>query len=415
MKRFHRRDLLKAGAAFTAAMCVPFSAGPALALGAPKKLVLVLASGGWDTTYALDPKPGSTIVDAPEGTVETIGGIPLLTHAERPSVKAFFEKYSGLSVVVNGMQVRSFVHSDCIKRVLTGTPSDQNPDLGAIAAFEHGKELPVPYLVLGNSSLSGPLASITGRAGMSNQLAALLAPDPAESLFSPTFVPSDGERGLVKKYLDASAERFRATRGAQAANAKEIDAYVKSIERQGLLRNFAKARGGFGARDYTPNLDVQVSLALDALEGDLCHSVLLELNDWDTHQDNTRQSEKYEKFFQGLGALAAGMEQRKLLDHSLVVVLSEMGRTPKLNASAGKDHWPVTSALVFGAGIAGGRVLGSTDDSLGAVSVDFATGQPKSDGKQIQTGNLIAAVLQMVGVEPEPHLPGMEPLHALAG
>jgi hypothetical protein len=413
MKRLHRRELLKAGAAFAAAMAVPWSAAPALALGAPKKLVLVLASGGWDTTYALDPKPGSTIVDAPEGTLETVGGIPLLTNADRPSVKAFFEKYASISVVVNGMQVRSFVHSDCVKRVLTGTPSDQNPDFGAIVAFEHGKELPVPYLVLGNSSLSGPLASITGRAGMSNQLAALLSPDPAMTLLPPGFVPTDGERAVVRKYLDASAERFRATRGMQAANAKEVDAYKKSIERQGLLRDFAKARGGFGERDYTPNLDVQVSLALDALEGDLCHSVMLELSDWDTHQDNARQAEKYEAFFQGLDTLALGLEQKNLLDQTLVVVLSEMGRTPKLNASLGKDHWPVTSAIVFGGGVKGGRVLGATDDSLGAMSVDLATGAAKADGKQIQTGNLIAAVLEWVGVDPAPHLPGMEPLHAL--
>jgi uncharacterized protein (DUF1501 family) len=91
-----------------------------------------------------------------------------------------------------------------------------------------------------------------------------------------------------------------------------------------------------------------------------------------------------------------------------------MGRTPKLNANRGKDHWPVTSTLVYGAGVRGGRVLGQTNDRLDAVSLDLATGAPNPQGKQLQTANLLGGILELVGVEPGAYLEGVEPFRALA-
>ncbi len=63
-----------------------------------------------------------------------------------------------------------------------------------------------------------------------------------------------------------------------------------------------------------------------------------------------------------LAALFADLNERGLLDTTLVVVMSEFGRTPTVNAAAGRDHWPWTqSVLLAGAGIPGGRVYGATD------------------------------------------------------
>jgi uncharacterized protein (DUF1501 family) len=112
-------------------------------------------------------------------------------------------------------------------------------------------------------------------------------------------------------------------------------------------------------------------------------------------------------------SLAQELETRKLFDNTVVFVLSEMGRTPKLNQSAGKDHWPVTSALVFGAGVAGGRVIGATDNQLGAQSMNLTTGAVDASGKQLQTGNLVAGVLALAGVDPSSYFPSVEPLHAI--
>jgi uncharacterized protein (DUF1501 family) len=106
------------------------------------------------------------------------------------------------------------------------------------------------------------------------------------------------------------------------------------------------------------------------------------------------------------------LEREALLDHTLVAVVSEMGRTPRLNGDNGKDHWPVTSALLLGAGVRGGRVLGATSGDLDALSIDLHSGVPSLDGKQLQAPNFVAGVLEALGIDPEPFAPGVEPFRA---
>ena len=407
-----RRNLLRAGGAVLTTAALPQLTDTARAAAPPRNLIVVLNSGGWDVTYALDPKPGASRIDVPLGEHKRIGQIDILSHAARPSVDAFFERYGALTALIRGVQVRSFIHNDCTKRILTGTPSDQNADFAAIAAHELGRELPVPYLVLGNSALSGPYAALTGRAGTTNQLSSLLAPDGYFITPAP-YAPSEQEESLVRRYLAASADRLAATRGRSAANRRQIEAFQRALEQNALLRDFARTRGGFGKPDYTPDLKVQIEVATSALEGGLCHAAMLETSGWDTHDDNTQQHALHETLFGNLLLLAQTLEQKALLSRSVVVVLSEMGRTPKLNAGGGKDHWPVTSALVFGAGVRGDRVIGGTDEQLGALSVNLQSGAVESAGKQLQTGNLAAGVLRLVGIDPSTHFPCVEVLDAL--
>lgn len=415
-----RRELIRGGIAAAALSTIPSALRVARAdgHGQVRHLILVLNYGGWDTTYALDPKPGLPMIDAPEGEIRTFADIPIWTHASRPSVTSFFERWADRTAIVNGVQVRSFVHSDCIKRVLTGGPSETAPDLGAIAAFELGRDLPVPYLSLGSQARSGALAAITGRVGTTNQLSALIDPEAAYPVPGAGFVPAPGlspsanEESTVRAFLEASAARLRATRGQRGYNARRIDDFVRSLERADLLRRFAAEGGGLGARDYTLALNVQVPLAVRALRDGLSHTVLMEMPNWDTHTDNARQSPMHEALFGSIGALCAELEANALLDDTLVMVLSEMGRTPKLNADGGKDHWPVTSVMLVGGGVRGGRTYGGTTDELGALSLDMASGAVDPAGTQLQASNLVAGILAATGVDPEPYLPGVEVFHA---
>jgi uncharacterized protein (DUF1501 family) len=67
-------------------------------------------------------------------------------------------------------------------------------------------------------------------------------------------------------------------------------------------------------------------------------------------------------FDQAFASLLTDLDQRGLLAETLVVAMGEFGRTPKLNTRGGRDHWPrAFSAVVAGAGIAGGQVIGSSD------------------------------------------------------
>jgi uncharacterized protein (DUF1501 family) len=322
--------------------------------------------------------------------------------------------------VVNGVQVRSFVHTDCIKRVMTGSPSETTPDMGAVAAYELAPELPVPYLALGPQARSGPLAAITGRTGTTNQIMALVDPEQAYSglrgyTADPGMQPTGRESDLVQAFLAAGAERMRATRGQRGYNQRRIEDFVKSLERADRMARFVRDGASFGGREYTLALDVQVPLAVQALRDGLSHTALLQSGySWDTHTMNTQQSDYHQGLYTSLDMLMTQLQEGDLLDDTMVMVFSEMGRTPKLNEQAGKDHWPVTSCMFLGAGVRGNRVLGGTTDELGAMSMSLETGALDVRGKQLQSGNLVAGVLDAVGVDTEAYLPGVEAFRGFA-
>ena len=90
---------------------------------------------------------------------------------------------------------------------------------------------------------------------------------------------------------------------------------------------------------------------------------------WDTHADNFRslKNSLMPRVDQALPALLMDLEERGLLDSTLVVWLTDFGRTPKINSASGRDHWASAGfAIMAGAGIPGGSVIGRTDREGGA-------------------------------------------------
>ncbi len=113
---------------------------------------------------------------------------------------------------------------------------------------------------------------------------------------------------------------------------------------------------------------------------------------WDSHTDNFGQLRKYllPQADQSLSALIEDLDQRGLLDSTLVVALGEFGRTPTINASAGRDHWPdCYSILLAGGGIRGGSVWGSSD-AIGAY--------PETD--PVTPADLAATIYWRFGLDP---------------
>ncbi|HWO23746.1 MAG TPA: DUF1501 domain-containing protein [Kofleriaceae bacterium] len=409
----NRRDLLKYAGAAGALSMLP-ARGPALgrarAAGDGRRLLLVCAQGGWDTTYALDPKAQSAVCDVPAGAVQQFGELDVFTDGSRPNVTAFFAKYAPLTAVVRGISVASVAHRECLKRMATGTRSETNADMGALIAHDLGNDLPLPYLILGDTAFTGPYAVSAGRVGATNQIIALL--DPAQAYPTngrPQFTTTAAEDALLARYAAASIDRVRATRGQAGYNLRRTSDFLESIERGARLR---EVRAGFGTRGRTLLLDSQVDLALDALAQDISQAVMLNTRlGWDTHDTNTDQAGFHETTFLGLSRLLDGLAARPgrragttMLDDTVVVCFSEFSRTPKLNAAAGKDHWPVTSAMVMGAGVRGSRAYGATTAGVEAMPIDLATGAPRPDGITLMHGHFVAGVLALCGVDPLAHL-----------
>ena len=407
----NRRDLFKVAGAAGALSLIPqtrrlFADSPV----AKKRLVRVLAQGGWDTTYALDPKTQSAKIDVPAGARQMFGNLDVFTDASRPSVTTFFQKYAEISAVVRGISVASVAHNECVKRMATGTRNETNPDMGAIVAHDNGNMLPLPYLVLGDTAFTGQYAVSAGRVGATNQIIALL--DPAQAYQTngrAPFVTTGAEDALLAKYANASADRVKATRGALGYNRKRVDDFVESIARGKRLQ---AVRDGFGARGRTLSINSQVDLALDAFTRDISQAVMINTRlQWDTHDTNSDQAGMHETAFAGVSRLVDGLAARSgstagstMLDETVVVVFSEFSRTPKLNAALGKDHWPVGAAVVIGAGVRGGQAYGATDDGMQGETIDFATGAPKAGGLTVMTSHFVAGVLKLCGVDPIEHL-----------
>jgi arylsulfatase A-like enzyme len=96
-------------------------------------------------------------------------------------------------------------------------------------------------------------------------------------------------------------------------------------------------------------------------------------NVWDNHNAPTQNHPPIQKMcFRGyhlagmdraFAALLSDLRERGLLDSTLVVFLTEFGRTPQINPAGGRDHWGAAGSLFFaGAGVRGGQVIGATDD-----------------------------------------------------
>ena len=130
---------------------------------------------------------------------------------------------------------------------------------------------------------------------------------------------------------------------------------------------------------------------------------------WDTHWNNFPHLRQRlaPPTDQAAAALLSDLHQRGLLDETLVVVMGEFGRTPKINGKGGRDHWPhVQSILLAGAGIPGGSVYGASDKQ-GAYPAE----------KPVSPADLIATMLHLMAVprDMELHDRTGRPLHACSG
>jgi hypothetical protein len=402
----------------------------AMAAGSAKHLVVVVADGGWDPTYCLDPKLGLDDIDGPdldedptkpqdrESLVQFGGSTIAVNPHKRPSVRSFFEAWGPNTAVVNGLYVGSITHAACKVRMMTGSQDVTNADMATLAGYHLGGDRPIGCMDLSGLGFPGPYAASTGRTGRNNQIKLLL--DRNARLFSPTGAPITYPQFVGTSVEQEAMAAFRATRDVQfAARRGEVGGkpyvdYLESLSRRERLlaegKDFASSIE-FGTQVA---LNTQSQMVSDLLKSELCMSVCIDSGPtWDTHDDIADQHDFYETLFSGLNKLMDELQDNGLLNDTVVVVLSEMGRTPKRNADDGKDHWPTTSAMVIGTDIAGGTTYGGTDNGLDALTVNLTTGALDPSGSSLKYDNFCAGVLEAVGVESSTYLPEVEVFRAL--
>ena len=125
--------------------------------------------------------------------------------------------------------------------------------------------------------------------------------------------------------------------------------------------------------------------------------IQIDYDAWDTHTNNFSilKTNKLPHFDQTFTALLEDLDRDGILDETLVVVMSEMGRTPKINANAGRDHWTYCYSVVFaGAGIRGGTVYGASDSQAAYVK-----------DRPVSTADICATIYRCLGIDPDSTVP----------
>jgi uncharacterized protein (DUF1501 family) len=140
-----------------------------------------------------------------------------------------------------------------------------------------------------------------------------------------------------------------------------------------------------------------------------CRFVSIENGHWDTHRKNTMSLRDLlvPSLDQGVAALLSDLDQRGMLESTLVVVTTEFGRTPRINVMDGRDHWPQAFSIVMaGGGLKTGQVVGATD-KIGATVTD----------RPMTPADMAATVLSVLGIDPSTilHTPQGRPLQMVSG
>ena len=385
---FTRRDFIQLGLGGTLGLgfCdllrLRAHAAEAMAKAPPKRAgknvncILVWMDGGPSHYETFDPKP-----DAPSEIRGEFKAIP----TKVPGLQ-FSECVPHLAGVADKLSIiRSIWHKDPNHGggnhyMMTGAPTPVpvacgayvtfHPSFGSMVSYDRGLRNGLPaYASLPNVSRSGGPNFLGGQ-----HAAFVIDGNPNEKAFKvrDVVLPAEISEGRaanrlamrqsldqMKRYADKLAEDPAVTFDQYYAQGLDLVASPQAQQAFDIQRESDKVRDAYGRTD----LGQRMLLARRLVEVGVSF-VTVYYGGWDNHTKifQTFKGDFMKKFDQGLAALIADLDERGMLDHTLVIALGEFGRTPKVNKDAGRDHWPgAMSVLMAGAGIPRGQAVGATD------------------------------------------------------
>lgn len=375
-----------------------------------RKFLFVMCRGGWDTTYALSPVFEHSGIDTPPQSTQALaGGLAYADAASRPSVRAFYEQWHQEMCVVHGIEVPSVAHERSRQLVLTGRADGAADDWPSQLAAASAQARVLPHLVVSGPAFTQHLASQVVRIGDDGQLPRLLDGSALASSDMPAMaLPSDAS---------ARVDAWLAQRGEAVGTGGQAgvwaDGFAQVMAQKTALREQAQGLQLAGTDNGCErDLAVDFGTVFDAMELGLSRCAMVEYNGWcsegwDTHSGIELQDRNTEDLFAYLAAMKADLATRvapsgtALADELTVLVFSEMGRHPRINAFGGKDHWTTTSVLMMGSGVRGGQVLGGYDGSFLGLPIDLGSGEASAQGTRLDCTHLGATLLALGGVEAE--------------
>ncbi|MBA2664353.1 MAG: DUF1501 domain-containing protein [Bradymonadaceae bacterium] len=415
-----RRDFLKMCAVAGLGIAAPVglikgARAEDAAFGGPYYIVFN-ADGGWDTSYLMDPKGVDGINRLyREGDIRTHGNHKFAPTAGQFEVgmsnEDFFAKYGNDLLVLNGLDYSVNNHSPCARYMATGKlDSLAYPTFAALIAACKGSDQPLAYLSFGNYSATGnlvPLARIPYMTQLNELAAADLVNGRDQFPYHDDFVHAHIERALAEQH-DARGAKPQLPRVARAQSML----YGSQLNSKALSR----------VRPYIPSsqpearLARQADIALASFKAGVCVSANLNIGQFDSHDNNDPdQMRLIPEFLAGIDYTVERAESLGIRDKLVIVIQSEMSRTPWYNSGQGKDHWSIGSIMFMGPGIRGNRVLGATDEGQYLVPINPQTlALDSQNGVRARPEHIHLALREYAGIENHA-LSGHFPLGVKAG
>jgi len=396
--------------ALAALSLAPGGVARAQAIDGPRFLV-VQASGGWDPLAVFAPLYDRRSIQMEPGTAPlSVGNLSLVDGPGRPAVRAFFERHHARTLVLNGVAARSVNHETCSAVVLTGSTSDDRPDFATLLAHGARDRYDLPHIAISGPVFPGPYGVLVSRAQ------GALTPLVRGTLAEQTEPPVEALPEAVGRRVDHFIEQRVAALVQGYPTSQHVADLAEGWQR---ARRLLDGAASFDIRS-SPTLGGRAETAIGALADGLCRCATIDTGFvWDTHIDNSQQAPQFQTLFAALDQIVDQLDATPgpggapLSDDTVLVVLSEMARTPIYNGTGGRDHWPFTSMMLLGPGLRGDRQVGGYTEGYLGIGIDPTTGDRDPSRAGISTADLAATLLTLGGMDPGDHLPGAVPLTGL--
>jgi uncharacterized protein (DUF1501 family) len=341
-------------------------------------VIHIFLPGGMAHQESWDPKPYAPIEYRGEiGTVKTNTGEVLSETLTK--VAQLADKIA----VIRSMTHSEAAHERGTHNMFTGykpSPALQYPSMGSVVSHEYGPRTALPpYICIPNQP-----NEYAGNGYLSSSFAPFsLGSDPASGGFQVRDLSLSGgvtdERfSRRKSALEAVNDYF-----AKRDKSDKVQAMDTFYERAYSLISSPEARQAFDLNaepaalrdEYGRNQAGQRVLMARRLVEAGARFVCLTYGGWDMHgQITAGMRNQMPALDQALATLIKDLDQRGLLERTLIMVSSEFGRTPKINNNAGRDHWPkVFSVMLAGGGIKGGVIYGTSNSTASEPDINPVT------------------------------------------
>jgi len=297
----------------------------------------------------------------------------------------------------------------------------QTPHAGAVASHLLGRKTDLPPFVvlpelMGRGGGNMPNGQAGGFLGKAHDPFVLNADPSTKNFKVPDLLPPDqvgaarlGRRRKLRDIVDGAVKNFESSDDARLLNdnfhaafrmmtsEKARAAFDITKEKQSVRERYGMNR--FGQCCLLARRLIESGVRLVTINSFL--TVFDQLS-WDIHGSKPFMSIKQMKeivapmYDRGYSALIEDLDDRGLLDDTLVSTMSEFGRTPKVNPAGGRDHWPQCFTVSFaGGGVQGGRVVGKSDP-VGGFPAERPVAPPE----------VVATIFHSLGLDHQALLPG---------